>query len=181
MQPCRPLPTSRLIRLPSSKRAGHTLNGLSVARIEVLLFPVASVMRPLDPTPAPAPLRAFLALTSRSAPVLRIGTLASRFWPLGLSPFASERLVPAVPRDSLHPFHTLSTPVAVRSVVRHPTDLSQVNHTLLVLTTLRFLTTRLRRVHFRSSLECSPARVCSRAFPPTLTTMALYHSSLEAA
>jgi hypothetical protein len=27
------------------------LNGLSVARIEVLLFPVASVMRPLDPTP----------------------------------------------------------------------------------------------------------------------------------
>ena len=112
--------------------------------------------------------------------VLRIGTLASRFWPLGLSPFASERLVPAVPRDSLHPLHTLSTPVAVRSVVRHPTDLSQVNHTLLALTTLRFLTARLRRVHFRSSLECSPARVCSRAFPPTLTTMALYHSSLEA-
>src|SRR5262247_4383667 len=27
------------------------LNGLSVARIEVLLFPVASVLRPLDPTP----------------------------------------------------------------------------------------------------------------------------------
>src|SRR6266571_3291059 len=27
------------------------VNGLSVARIEVLLFPVASVMRPLDPTP----------------------------------------------------------------------------------------------------------------------------------
>src|ERR1700687_6158900 len=27
------------------------LNGLSVARIEVLLLPVASVMRPLDPTP----------------------------------------------------------------------------------------------------------------------------------
>src|SRR5438874_1408491 len=62
--------------------------------------------------------------------VLRIGTLASRFWPLGLSPFASERVVPAVPRDSLHPLHALSTPVAVRSVVRHPTDLSQVNHTL---------------------------------------------------
>src|SRR5258708_17681613 len=31
------------------------LNGLSVARIEVLLFPVASVMRPLDPTPSLQP------------------------------------------------------------------------------------------------------------------------------
>ena len=51
--------------------------------------------------------------------------------------------------------------------------------TLLVSTTLGFLTTRLRRVHFRSSLGCSPARVSSRAFPPTLTTTALYRSSLE--
>src|SRR5215468_5802810 len=32
------------------------LNGLSVARIEVLLFPVASVMRLLDPTPLLQPL-----------------------------------------------------------------------------------------------------------------------------
>src|SRR5438132_8133512 len=109
-------------------------------------------MRPPDPTPLLQPhYRAFIAHTSRPVPVLRIGTLASRFWPLGLSPFASERLVPAVPRDSLHPLHALSTPIAVRSVVRHPTDLSQVNHTLLVLTTLRFLRTRLRRVHFRLS------------------------------
>ena len=30
-------------------------NGLSVARIEVLLFPVASLMRPLDPTPSLQP------------------------------------------------------------------------------------------------------------------------------
>src|SRR6266446_4688051 len=96
------------------------------------------------------------------------------------SPFASERLVPAVPRNSLHPIHAPSTPVAVRTVIRHPADCSQVGFTLLVSTTLVFLTTRLRRVHFRSSLECSPARVCSRAFPPTLTTMALYHSSLKA-
>src|SRR5439155_21765818 len=55
------------------------------------------------------------------------------------SPFASERLVPAVPRNSLHPLHALSTPVAIRSVIRHPADLSQVYHTLLVLTTLRVL------------------------------------------
>ena len=75
------------------------------------------------------------------------------------SSLTSERLVPAVPRDSLHPLHALSTPVAVRSVIRHPADLSQVHHTLLVSTTLEFLTTRLRRVHFRSSLECLPARV----------------------
>jgi group II intron reverse transcriptase/maturase len=51
--------------------------------------------------------------------------------------------------------------------------------TLLVLTTLCFLTTRLRRVHFRSSLECSPAQGPPWAFPPTLTTAALYRSSLE--
>src|SRR6266480_585264 len=67
-----------------------------------------------------------------------------------------------------------STPVAVRSIIRHPADLSQVNHTLLVSTTLEFLTRRLRRVHFRSSLGCSPARTCSRAFPPTLH----HHGSL---
>src|SRR5437016_10664307 len=30
-------------------------NGLSVARIEVLLFPAASVMRPVDPTPSLQP------------------------------------------------------------------------------------------------------------------------------
>jgi hypothetical protein len=95
------------------------------------------------------------------------------------SPFTSERLVPAVPRDSLHPLHAPSTPVAVRSVIRHPADLSQVNHTLLVSTTLEFLTTRLRRVHFRSSLGCLPAQVFSRTFAPTLTTTALYRSSLE--
>src|SRR6266446_1566341 len=96
------------------------------------------------------------------------------------SHFASERLVPAVPRDSLHPLHAPSTPVAVRSAIMHPEDISPVGYTLLVSTTLDYLTTRLRRVHFRSSLGRSPARVCSRAFPPTLTTTALYRSSLEA-
>jgi len=96
------------------------------------------------------------------------------------SPLTSERLVPAVPRDSLHPLHAPSTPVAVRSIIRHPADLSQVNHTLLVSTTLEFLTRRLRRVHFRSSLECSPARLVLALFLQRFTTMALYHSGLEA-
>jgi hypothetical protein len=94
------------------------------------------------------------------------------------SPFASERLVPAVPRDSLHPLHAPSTPVAVRSVIRHPADLSQEDHTPLVSTTLEFLTTRLRRVHFRSSLGCSPARVVLALFhqrtPPQPFTAAAW-------
>jgi hypothetical protein len=41
------------------------------------------------------------------------------------------------------------------------------------------LTTSRRRVHFRSSLGCSPARVYSRAFVPTLTTTPLKRSRLE--
>src|ERR1700687_1642826 len=57
------------------------------------------------------------------------------------SPFASERLVPAVPRNSLHPLHAPFTPVAVRSVIRHPADLSQMGITHLVSTTFIFLTT----------------------------------------
>src|ERR1700758_282688 len=63
------------------------LNGLSVACIEFILFPVVSLNATTCPDPfAPAPLRAFFAPTSRSVPVLRIGTLASRFSPLGLLP-----------------------------------------------------------------------------------------------
>src|ERR1019366_8972907 len=90
-----------------------------------------------------------------------------------------ERIVRSSPRCPMHPLHAPSTPVAVRSVIRHPADLSQEDHTLLVSTILETLTTRLRRVHFRSSLGCSPARVCSRTFTPTLTTTAFYRSSLE--
>src|SRR5271154_5626472 len=55
------------------------------------------------------------------------------------SPLASERLVPAVPRKSLHPLHAPSTPVAVCPVIRPLTDLSQKGFTLLVLTTLASL------------------------------------------
>ncbi len=152
---------------------------LSVARIEVLLFPVASLMRPPDPTPS---LQPFTSL-HRSYESVRPSAL-HRYARLAVvaawaSPLTSERLVPAVPRNSLHPLHALSTPIAIRSVIRHPADLSQVGFTHLVSTTLIFLTSRLRRVHFRSSLGCSPARVYTRAFPPTLTTTALYRSSLD--
>src|ERR1035438_5104697 len=85
-------------------------------------------------------------------------------------------LVPAVPCNRLHPLHALSTPVATRSVIRHPTDSSQAGYTRLVLTTLDFLTTRLRRVYFRSSLGCTPAQVFLALFlqrsPPRLLTAA---------
>ena len=85
-------------------------------------------------------------------------------------------LVPAVPHECLCPTHAPSTPVAVRPVIRHPADLSQDDETLLVSTTLRFITTRLRKVHFRSSFGHPPARISSELFirrsPPRLFTAA---------
>ena len=45
------------------------------------------VCRIAQHAPHGGPLPSRDACTSRSAPVLRIGTLASRFWPLGLLPF----------------------------------------------------------------------------------------------
>jgi hypothetical protein len=47
-----------------------------------------------------------------------------------------RRLVPAVPRESLHPTHAPSTPAAVRTVIRHLADLSQEIDAPLVSTTL---------------------------------------------
>src|SRR5262249_51415101 len=135
------------------------LNGLFVACIEFILFPVVSLMQPPDPTPFLQPdYRTFVAPTSRSAPVLRVGILASRFWPLGL-PLTSERLVRAVPCNRQHPLHALYTPVTTCSVIRHPAGSSQENVAPLVLTTLELLTTRPRKVHFPSSLGCIPAQV----------------------
>ena len=85
-------------------------------------------------------------------------------------------LVPAVPHECLCPTHAPSTPVAARPVIRHPADLSQDDETLLVLTTLMFITTRLRKVHFRSSFGHLPARISSELFirrsPPRLFTAA---------
>src|SRR5215472_15393159 len=64
------------------------------------------------------------------------------------------------------------------SFIRHPAGSSQASYTHLVLTTLDFLTTRLRKVHFRSSLGCAPARVFLALFlqrsPPRLLTAAAW-------
>jgi len=84
-----------------------------------------------------------------------------------------KSLVPAVPRESLCPTHAPSTPVAARPVFRHLADLSRDDETVLVLTTLEFIATRPRRVHFRSSFGHSPAR-----FNPDVWSDAHHHGSL---
>jgi len=137
-------------------------------------------MQPPDPTPLLQPhYKAFLARTSRSAPVLRIGTLALAVLAACASPFTSERLVPAVPCNRLHPSHALSTPAATRPVIRLLAGLSQMGYTHLVSTTLDFLTTRPRKVHFRSSLGCTPARVFLALFRQRSPPTAFDRSSLE--
>jgi len=130
-------------------------------------------MRPPDPTPLLQPhYRAFIAPTSRPVPVLRLGTLASRFWPLGLSPFTSERLVPAVPCNRLHPLHALSTPATTCSVIRHPAGLSQKSFSPLVLTARDFLTTRPQGFTF---VRLSDAHL--REFSSRFSSNAHYHGS----
>src|SRR5262249_16347907 len=70
------------------------LNGLSVVRIVIILFPVVSIIRPPDPTPLlQHHYSAFIAPTGRSAPVLCIGTLASRFSPLVLPVYARGTVI----------------------------------------------------------------------------------------
>src|SRR5215472_9972001 len=58
-------------------------------------------------------------------------------------------------------------------------SLSQERNTLLVLTTLETLTTRPRKVCFRSSFGHSPASGHARAFDPTFTTAAFDRSSSD--
>jgi hypothetical protein len=64
------------------------------------------------------------------------------------SPFTSERLVPAVPHESLDQLHASYTPVAACPVIRSPASSSQEIETLLILTTDLWFTTRHRRFTF---------------------------------
>src|SRR6266566_3201255 len=77
----RPLaePDVNLSAHPAPIKQTRQSNGLSVARIEVLLLPVASVMRRLDPTPSLQP-------RYEPSTLIRIGTLALQFSPLELLP-----------------------------------------------------------------------------------------------
>jgi len=142
------------------KQTGQS-NGLSVCRTH-RSPPVSSCLGHATAWPdpfAPAPLRAFLAPTSRSAPVLRIGTLASRFWPFGL--------LPSRQNDWFLQFHVTACIRFSPPLRRSPSAQSSGTPRTCPRRTRRswfrrllsFLTTRLRRVHSRSSLGCSPARV----------------------
>src|SRR5450755_3372414 len=68
---------------------------------------------------------------------------------------------------------------ATRPVIRLLAGLSQMGYTHLVSTTLDFLTTRPRKVHFRSSLGCTPARVFLALFRQRSPPTAFDRSSLE--
>ena len=105
--------------------------------------------------------------------MLCFGTLASRFSSLVLLP-CHQSTGSCSSAQSLHPTHAPSTPVAVCPVIRHLTDFSQKGFTFLVLTTLSFLTTCLRWVHFRSSFGCPPAQGLALSF----CSNAHHHGSL---
>src|SRR5205823_14679017 len=109
-------------------------------------------MRPLDPTPLLQP-------HYGPSSLLRVGPpqcSASVRSPRG---FGRLGFLPSHQSDWFLQFHAIACIRFTPSLRRSPSAQSsgiqrtcQVNHTLPVLTTLRFLTTRLRRVHFRSSL-----------------------------
>ena len=93
-------------------------------------------------------------------------------------PFALERLVPAVPFESLCQIHAPSTPDAACPVIRYPADFSQKYHSPLILTALLYL----RRViggFACAHLFDTHLHGLIRTFPPTLTTMTLNHRRLE--
>jgi len=133
-------------------------SGLSVAHIVIILFPVVSTIRPPDPIPLLQPHYEPSSLLRIGPPQCSASVLSPHGFRRLCFSLNIRALVPAVPCKSLHPIHALSTPVAVCPVIRHPTDSSQRRPTPPVSTTFEYLTTRLRRVHFRSSLGCVPAQ-----------------------
>src|SRR5215831_15814310 len=143
-----------MLRTPIASRYGTVcLSHASRSSCFQLFRSCNRLTRPFAPAPLQSLHRSYESVRP-SAPhwYSRLAVLAAC-----ASPFTSERLVPAVPCNRLHPSHALSTPAVTRPVIRHLTGLSQMGFTHLVSTTLDFLTTRPRRVHFRASLECPPA------------------------
>ena len=93
-------------------------------------------------------------------------------------PFALERLVPAVPFESLRQIHAPSTPAAACPVTRYPADFSQKYHSPLILTALLYLRRVIGRFA-RAHLFDTHLHGLIRTFPPMLTTMTLNHRRLE--
>lgn len=151
---------------------------MSVAPIEISCFQLFQTIRPPDPAPfAPPPFTGPSTLIRGGPPqspasLSPCGLLALELLPLqsGAAWFLQFRVKAYI---RLTP---PSTPVAARPVIRFPADLSQDDETVLVSTTLVFLTARLRRVHYRSSFEHAPARISTELFirrsPPRLFTAA---------
>lgn len=117
----------------------------------------------VDPTVLTRPLCSS-SITEPSS-LLRVGPpqiLASVLSPCSFGRFSFslgiQGLVPAVPRESLHPIHAPCTPAAVYPVVRRPIDSSQGEMVTLVLATSRVFDAS-SRVYLRSSLGCPPARI----------------------
>src|SRR5215470_9423719 len=153
------------------------LNGLFVVRIGIILFPVVSTIRPPDPIPLLQPhYRAFIAPTDRSAPALRIGTLASRFSPLVLLPWhqstgsCSSTQKPASGSRPLYAGRRLPSHQAPDRLVPEEIHASGFDD-------IRFFSTRHRRVRFRSS----PGRTPARSHAPSFCSNAHDHGFLPAA
>ena len=178
----RPLaePDVNLSAHPAPIKQTSQSNGWSVARIEVLLFPVASVMRPLDPTPLLQPHYEPSSLLRVGPPQCSASVRSPRgFRRLGFSLHiratgsCSSTRQPASASRPLYAGRRPLSHQAPRGLVPGEPYAPGFDDTLVFFNdasskgSLSFVS---------RMLTCTS---CTRAFPPTLTTMALYHSGLE--
>ena|SRR3990172_5679044 len=101
---------------------------------------VNSQIKPNNSTPSlHSHYRNFLATTSCSAPVLRIGTLVLGDLPLGFLPYHQSDRFPQFHTEAGNQTRATFMPDTTHPVSRSPMDLSQVNDSPLVLmSSLRF-------------------------------------------
>jgi hypothetical protein len=139
-------------------RATHRRLPPSIEKLGSSGFPLTRDLDAGDPLPLLDGHYPASSLLRRSPPQLAASVLsASDCRPCAFS-LNIGKLVPTVPRRSLHPIHAPYAPAAVRAVNRLPADLSQERETPLVLTTPNANDVS-SRVCFRSSLGYSPAQV----------------------
>ncbi len=100
---------------------------MTLLRSKVLPFRLSFVLCTDDPAPSlQTHYRSFITTTSRSAPVPRIGTLASRGPPAHASPLPSGRQVPTFRTEAADQVHAASMPDAAWAVNGFLPDLSRV-------------------------------------------------------